>query len=201
MDFITKPICSLYLQHLSLDSSSIFAPEIEDTELTSAATWNSLWRSLMHSSWWQEWLPICDSGNKYRLPTEEQSSGRGSNWRTDSSFHFDFLYFLMWAAMELMISTLLLFCPKYSTNSPSGPTRYMMMVWSTWGRQEVEFRAPHCRDNGTKRVATHDVVVVFVLWSLTVINSVGSGNLLDLSRCPRQADQLWGKLCRNKLYN
>lgn len=73
MDFITKPICSLYLQHLSL--------EIEDTELTSAATWNSLWilRSLMHSSWWAEWLSICDFGNKYRLPTEEQSSSRGSN--------------------------------------------------------------------------------------------------------------------------
>lgn len=45
------------------------------------------------------------------LPTEEQNSGRGSNWRTDSSFHFDFLYFLMWAAMELVISTLFLFCP------------------------------------------------------------------------------------------
>lgn len=38
MDFITKPVCSLYLQLLSLGSSSFFAPEIEDTELTSAAT-------------------------------------------------------------------------------------------------------------------------------------------------------------------
>lgn len=41
---------------------------------------------------------------------------------------------------------------------------------------------------------THNVVVVFVLWSLTVIDSVGSRNLLDLSRRPRQADQLRRKL-------
>lgn len=54
--------------------------------------------------------------------------------------HFLFLYFLMCAAIELEISTFLLFCPKYSTNSPSGPTRYMMIVWSTWRQQEVTFR-------------------------------------------------------------
>lgn len=54
--------------------------------------------------------------------------------------HFLFLYFLMCAAIELEISTFLLFCPKYSTNSPSGPTRYMMIVWSTWRQQEVKFR-------------------------------------------------------------
>lgn len=46
----------------------------------------------------------------------------------------------MCAAIELEISTFLLFCPKYSTNSPSGPTRYMMIVWSTWRQQEVKFR-------------------------------------------------------------
>lgn len=45
-----------------------------------------------------------------------------------------------------------------------------------------------------EQVMTHNVVVVFVLWSLTVINSVGSGNLLDLRQCSRQANQLWGKL-------
>lgn len=48
-----------------------------------------------------------------------------SHW---AAAHFDCLYFLMCAAIELEISTFLLFCPKYSTNSPSGPTRYMMMV-------------------------------------------------------------------------
>lgn len=48
-----------------------------------------------------------------------------SHW---AAAYLDFLYFLMWAAIELVISMLFLFCPKYSTNSPSGPTRYMMMV-------------------------------------------------------------------------
>lgn len=50
--------------------------------------------------------------------------------------HLSGLYFLMCAAMELEISTFLLFWPKYSTNCPSGPTRYMMIVWSTWREGE-----------------------------------------------------------------
>lgn len=47
---------------------------------------------------------------------------------------------------------------------------------------------------GCYRVETHDVVVVLVFGTLTVINSVGSGDLLHLSRRARQADQLGGKL-------
>ena len=117
----------------------------------------------------------------------------------------------MCAAIELAISTFLLFCPKYSTNSPSGPTRYMMIVWSTWRQQEVNFRQRYfpwfaallwqVGWETSEQFVTHDVVVVFVSWSLTVINSVGSGDLLDLRLCSRQADQLRGKLWkRNYAY-
>lgn len=137
-----------------------------------------------------------------------RQSVAGFQWAAD---HFLFLYFLMCAAIELEISTFLLFCPKYSTNSPSGPTRYMMMVWSTWRQQEVMFRHGyflwfaallwHVGWITTEQFITHDVVVVFVSRSLTVVNSVGSGDLLNLSLCSRQADQLWGKLWkRNYAY-
>lgn len=51
-----------------------------------------------------------------------------------------------------------------------------------------------CYCDHASEVWTHDVVVVFVLWSLAVVNSVGSGDLLDAVLGPRQADQLRGKL-------
>lgn len=50
------------------------------------------------------------------------------------------------------------------------------------------------RHRKTEQVVTHNVVVVFVFRTLTVINPVGSGNLLNLSRRSRQANQLRGKL-------
>lgn len=67
-----------------------------------------------------------------------------------------------------------------------------MMVWSTWGQQRVRLGPP--REEGDRRRDTHDVVVVLVFGTLTVVNSVGSGNLLDLGCRSRQADQLGGKL-------
>ena len=57
--------------------------------------------------------------------------GLGFSWAGRSSLYLPFLCFLMYAAMEPVISVLVLFWPKYSRKSPSGPTRYMMMVWST----------------------------------------------------------------------
>lgn len=67
-----------------------------------------------------------------------------------------------------------------------------MMVWSTWGQQRVRLGPP--QEEGDERRDTHDVVVVLVFGTLTVVNSEGSGNLLDLGRRSRQADQLGGKL-------
>lgn len=67
-----------------------------------------------------------------------------------------------------------------------------MMVWSTWGQQRVRLGPPH--EEGDQRRDTHNVVVVLVFGTLTVINSVGSGDLLDLGRRSRQADQLGGEL-------
>lgn len=75
----------------------------------------------------------------------------------------------------------------------------MMIVWSTWMQGGAEFTAQRCHnDDKTNQVDTYNVVVVFVLWPLTVIDSVGSGNVLHLSRGSRQADQLGRKLCRIK---
>lgn len=52
------------------------------------------------------------------------------------------------------------------------------------------------RDLGAdwEQTVTHDVVIVFILWPLTEVHSVRSGNFIDLSRRSRQTDQLWGKL-------
>lgn len=50
------------------------------------------------------------------------------------------------------------------------------------------------------RLKAHYIVVVFILRALAVVNSVGSWDLLDLSSCACQADQLWRKLCmRDKI--
>ena len=53
---------------------------------------------------------------------------------------------------------------------------------------------PPAHQAACSRPGTHDVIVVLVSGTLAEINSVGSGNLLDLGQRPRQADQLWGKL-------
>ena len=42
------------------------------------------------------------------------------------------LYEIMCFVIPVAMSSAVLFCPKYSANSPVGSTRYWMMVWSTW---------------------------------------------------------------------
>lgn len=111
--------------------------------------------------------------NKYRPPEEDVTSAPVAP-------HLDFLYFLMYAAMELVISTLRLFCPKYSTNSPSGPTRYMMMVWSTCRGRETEFRLVPVLLLTSDRKKTH--------------NRVGGDS--RCSRCLRLSDPGCNKPCR-----
>lgn len=71
------------------------------------------------------------------------SSGRLVLWafffftRQLNYFFFPSLYVIMFLVIPAAMSSAVLFCPKYSANSPEGSTRYWMIVWSTYEKKIV----------------------------------------------------------------